>query len=79
MAFYGFAPITLVSETEKIVMEALENLSKDITLIMIAHRMSTVRSCDKIFLLEKGTIKAEGSYDELIVSSQKFKALTEIN
>lgn len=73
------ATSALDNETEKIVMEALENLSKDITLIMIAHRMSTVRNCDKIFLLEKGTIKAEGSYDELIVSSQKFKAFTEIN
>ena len=41
-------------------MDAVYNLSDDITVILIAHRLSTVKKCDKIFLLEKGGIKNEG-------------------
>ena len=43
--------------TEKVVMDAVNNLSKHKTIILIAHRLSTVKKCDKIFLLEKGEIK----------------------
>ena len=70
------ATSALDNQTEKIVMSAISNLSKDITLIMIAHRLSTVKNCDKIYFLEKGTIKAEGTYEDLIMSNEKFKALT---
>jgi ATP-binding cassette, subfamily B, bacterial PglK len=52
--------------TEKAVMDAVNNLSKSITIIIIAHRLSTLRKCDKIFLLEKGEIKDQGTFDELI-------------
>ena len=41
--------------TEQAVMDAVHNLGKDITIIMIAHRLSTVKECDIIFLLEKGS------------------------
>ena len=47
-------------------MDAINNLGKDITIIIIAHRLNTVKRCDKIFLLEKGEIKNEGTFDELI-------------
>jgi len=62
--------------TEQAVMEAVHNLGHEITIILIAHRLSTVRECDQIFLLEKGELKGSGIYDELTASSQQFKAMT---
>ena len=46
-------------------MEAVNNLNKELTIILIAHRLNTVKNCDKIFLLEKGELKDEGTFDEL--------------
>ena len=46
-------------------MEAVNNLSREMTLILIAHRLSTVKNCDIIFYLEKGKLLAKGNYDEL--------------
>jgi ABC-type multidrug transport system fused ATPase/permease subunit len=59
--------------TEKNVMDAVNNLNKDKTIIMIAHRLSTVKKCDKIFLFEKGELKNEGTFDELITINENFK------
>ncbi len=61
--------------TEQAVMEAVKNLGHDITIILIAHRLFTVRKCDQIYLLERGEVKASGTYDELTASSQQFKAM----
>jgi ABC-type multidrug transport system fused ATPase/permease subunit len=54
-------------------MEAIENLGKNKTIILIAHRLSTVKKCDKIFLVEKGKIKKEGIFEELITNDYKFQ------
>ena len=61
--------------TEQEVMEAVHKLSLDITIILIAHRLSTVRHCDQIYLLERGEVKASGTYKELIESNQQFRAM----
>ena len=61
--------------TEQAVMEAVDNLGHNITIIMIAHRLSTVRQCDQIYLLERGEVKASGTYNELTASNQKFAAM----
>ena len=53
-------------------MDAVNNLSKSITIIIIAHRLSTLKKCDKIFLLEKGEIKDQGTFDELIKINENF-------
>jgi len=60
------ATSALDNETEKAVMEAVNNLSKNITIIMIAHRLSTVSKCDKIFHFDKGELIAEGPPEKLI-------------
>jgi len=62
--------------TEQAVMEAVNNLGHDITVILIAHRLSTVKSCDTIFLLDKGELKAQGVYSELNESNQTFQEMT---
>jgi len=61
--------------TERAVMDAVNNLGHDITIILIAHRLSTVRQCDQIYLLEKGLIKAHGTYDQLTADNETFRAM----
>jgi ABC-type multidrug transport system fused ATPase/permease subunit len=61
--------------TEKAVMKELNNLDHDITIILIAHRLSTVRQCDQIYLLEHGAIKAKGTFDELTESNKNFRSM----
>jgi ABC-type multidrug transport system fused ATPase/permease subunit len=61
--------------TEQAVMEAVNNLGHEMTIILIAHRLSTVRQCDQIFVLESGKVSAAGTYEELIASSQHFAAM----
>lgn len=58
--------------TEKAVMEAMHNLGHRKTIILIAHRLSTVRACDQIFLLDKGVVEARGSFEELIAKNTRF-------
>ena len=65
--------------TEQAVMDAVNNLNKQITIILIAHRLNTVRNCDCIFFLENGELKGEGSFDELIKINSSFQNLTKID
>ena len=60
------ATSALDNQTEQAVMDAINNLGKDITIILIAHRLNTVKNCDKIFKFQNGTIVDQGTYDELI-------------
>ncbi len=62
--------------TEKAVMDAVYNLKKNITIILIAHRLSTVKNCDKIFLFNKGKLIEEGTFNELIKKDSNFRAAT---
>lgn len=61
--------------TEKAVIDAVHNLAQEKTVIMIAHRLTTVRDCDTIFLLENGQLVAKGSYQELMANSEEFQRL----
>jgi len=62
--------------TEQAVMEAVHNLGHEITIILIAHRLGTVKDCDQIFLLEKGELKGKGRFEELETTSHIFKKMT---
>ena len=66
------ATSALDNQTEKAVMEAVNNLSKNITIILIAHRLNTVKNCDIIFQLENGQVIGKGSYEELINNDGNF-------
>jgi ABC-type multidrug transport system fused ATPase/permease subunit len=66
------ATSALDSQTEKVIMDAINNLAKHVTIILIAHRLSTVKKCDQIFLLENGEIKNQGTFKELIGINKNF-------
>ena len=69
------ATSALDNETERRIVEALESLQGDHTLIVIAHRLSTVRNCDTLFMLDDGHLVAQGSYDELVAHSEAFRQM----
>ena len=69
------ATSALDSLTEQAVMEAVNNLGHDITIILIAHRLSTVRQCDQIYLLERGEVKASGTFGELTQANKSFREI----
>ncbi len=59
--------------TEKMIMEAIHNFSGKKSVILIAHRLKTVKKCDKIFFINKGKVADQGTYQELIESNKHFK------
>lgn len=72
------ATSALDTVTETAVMDAIHNLAHEKTIIVIAHRITTVRECDNIYMLDKGRIVAEGTYDRLLKTSDHFRALAKV-
>jgi ABC-type multidrug transport system fused ATPase/permease subunit len=62
--------------TEKIVMEAIHEFKGQKTLIMIAHRLKTIQKCDQIFMMEKGCVIANGTYQQLLEKNEMFKKMS---
>lgn len=69
------ATSALDNATEAAVMEAVNELAGRKTVILIAHRLSTVKRCDAIYLLSHGRLGGVGTYDELMNSSETFNAM----
>jgi len=61
--------------TEQALIDAVHQIGRTKTVIMIAHRLTTVKDCDTIFLLESGHLVAEGNYQDLLSKSEKFKKM----
>lgn len=61
--------------TEDAVMQAVQDLSQERTMILIAHRLRTVQACDRIVMLDSGVIVADGTYEELVTTSEPFQRL----
>jgi subfamily B ATP-binding cassette protein MsbA len=72
------ATSALDSESERVVQQALENLMKNRTSIVIAHRLSTVIGADRILVMEKGKLVAQGRHEELLLSSPLYAKLYEM-
>jgi subfamily B ATP-binding cassette protein MsbA len=72
------ATSALDSETEKTIQESIESLKGKYTIIAVAHRLSTIKSADRIFVLQSGKIVETGNYSELMLESTTFKRMVEL-
>jgi ABC-type multidrug transport system fused ATPase/permease subunit len=72
------ATSALDTESEKLVQEALENLMKDRTTLVVAHRLSTIRNADLICVLHEGQIVERGTHDQLVELDGYYKRLIEM-
>jgi subfamily B ATP-binding cassette protein MsbA len=84
-AFLSKAPIVILDEptsaldnkSQQFVYSSIQELMKERTVIIIAHRLDTIQSCNKIIYMENGEILESGTYDELLAAKTKFAALIE--
>jgi ABC-type multidrug transport system fused ATPase/permease subunit len=82
-ALYDNPPVLVLDEatssldgiTETEVMDAIKSASQDRTVIMIAHRLSTVQNCDVIYMMKDGNIVSHGTYDDLMQNSATFRKM----
>ena len=61
--------------TETSVMESIEQLDRDLTVIIVAHRLSTIKHCDSIIEINNGKVVGKGTYDELMNISPSFRTM----
>ena len=73
------ATSALDTQTEQAIMDEINDLRQDITIILIAHRLNTLKKCDNIILLEKGKIKKQGTFEELAEVDKNFQMITNFN
>ena len=84
-AFYSKAPIVILdeptsaldNESQALVQDAIEKLMQERTMLIIAHRLSTVQKCDRIIYIEDGEIKETGSHAELVATASAYAKLLE--
>lgn len=69
------ATSALDTVTERAVIQSVEQLRGGRTLVMIAHRLSTVRGCDRLYYLKEGRVEAQGTFDELQERSREFRVM----
>ena len=69
------ATSALDNQTERQFVEALERLQGNHTMIVIAHRLSTVQGCDRLFMLDQGRLVADGTYEDLLARSEDFRQM----
>jgi len=67
------ATSALDNETESLIGEALRELGRTKTMIVIAHRLTTVEHCDRIYEMSNGEIVRSGSYQEIVIEGKKYE------
>jgi ATP-binding cassette subfamily C protein len=72
------ATAALDNTTEQEFIKALDQLTGEKTLVIIAHRLTTIKKCDHIYLLESGKVIAAGTYSELLKSSKIFREMAQV-
>ncbi len=86
-AFYRDAKLLILDEatsaldnkTESKLISEINKNQKDLTIILIAHRLTTIRDCDCIYEFEKGEIKAKGNFEQLQKESKSFAEMIKIS
>ena len=64
--------------TERRVMEDIQRLAGNLTIVLIAHRLTTVKGCDMIYILESGQVADSGTYDDLMARNTTFKMMANL-
>ncbi|MDW7670546.1 MAG: ABC transporter ATP-binding protein [Bacillota bacterium] len=73
------ATSSLDGTTEETVLKAIEKASETRTVIMIAHRLNTLKECDLIYLLDEGQIIGQGTYEKLMETDQRFQSMAKVS
>ena len=63
--------------TEKVIMDSIQDFTGKKTLILIAHRLKTIKKCDEIFMMENGKIVDQGEYEYLLSNNEQFKKMSD--
>lgn len=79
LLIFDEATSALDHKTEAEILNSISSINKQLTIIFIAHRLSTVRGCDCIYEFDKGIIKAQGDYQTLINTSSSFREMISMN
>ncbi len=77
LLIFDEATSALDEATQRKVLDSLQEVSRELTVLVIAHRLEAVRTCDMICLLEGGKLVAQGSFEELLAHSAEFQALVQ--
>jgi ATP-binding cassette, subfamily B, bacterial PglK len=72
------ATSALDTVTEQEVMDSIEGLDRSVTIVMVAHRLTTVKRCDVIFELGHGRVVAQGTYEHLLKCSETFRSMADV-
>lgn len=72
------ATSALDSETEEAIQKGMEELQGKYTIIIVSHRLSTIKNADRIIVMNNGEIVNEGSFNQLVLNSSKFKKMVEL-
>lgn len=72
------ATSSIDTETESLIQDALNKITKDRTTIIVAHRLSTIKNADKIIVLHKGKVREMGTHDELLIKGGLYRNLYEL-
>ncbi len=72
------ATSALDSETEAAIQDNIDGLKGNYTIVIIAHRLATIKNADTIYLMDKGTITASGNFTELTERSERFRRMVEL-
>lgn len=75
LLIFDEATSALDGVTEKVIIEAINKLAKRKTILLIAHRLNTVKDCDEIYVLNQGEIVGQGRYQDLLLNNQSFQHL----
>lgn len=77
--FFDEATSALDARSEKYIMQSIDALSKNCTVIIVAHRIQTIKSCDLIFIVDSGRVVAQGSYDDLLSNNIYFNEMSQLS
>ncbi|WP_148255161.1 ABC transporter ATP-binding protein [Aidingimonas lacisalsi] len=84
-ALYHDASVLILDEatsaldgiTEKIIMDAIHDFSGSKTIVLVAHRLATVKQCDRIYLISRGRVVDQGDYDSLMQDNDTFRRMAQ--